>query len=290
MKRLVAILAACTMLVCAAASCGSSSSGGGSSAKSSASSDELSGKYFCCNKEGESYGLCTFEFDGNKFQMQAPGAGGSLADYISGTFETDGDKITLHLNKLTKEQLAAMNGESPDEYPDPYVDEANERARKMFEGTYDYNVFDGNLIYISAVEEMVHSVAETVDSNKQKKANSACSSIRRAVECAYVDAEEANKLPARTKKSQPIIYSSDAAKTLNCDGLNDVFHDMIVNYYEDADQYDYIVVIGKDGFVELAACCKKGDKYVGLYPPSGNYNGTNVSAMTLDEIYELVSK
>jgi len=285
MKRLVAILAACTMLVCAAASCGSSSSGGGSSAKSSASSDELSGTYFCCNKEGNSYAIYTIEFSGNKFQMKF-----KAFDYVGGTFETDDDKITLHPDKLTREQLAAMFDEETDDYPESYVDEANERAMGWFDGTYDYNVFDGNLIYISALDPLIQEQDDYKNKTRQNKANSACSSIRRAVECAYVDAEEANKLPARTKKSQPIIYSSDAAKTLNCDGLNDVFHDMIVNYYEDADQYDYIVVIGKDGFVELAACCKKGDKYVGLYPPSGNYNGTNVSAMTLDEIYELVSK
>lgn len=285
MKRLVAILAACTMLVCAAASCGSSSSGGGSSAKSSASSDELSGTYFCCNKEGNSYAIYTIEFSGNKFQMKF-----KAFDYVGGTFETDDDKITLHPDKLTREQLAAMFDEETDDYPESYVDEANERAMGWFDGTYDYNVFDGNLIYISALDPLIQEQDDYKNKTRQNKANSACSSIRRAVECAYVDAEEANKLPARTKKSQPIIYSSDAAKTLNCDGLNDVFHDMIVNYYEDADQYDYIVVIGKDGFVELAACCKKGDKYVGLYPLSGNYNGTNVSALTLDEIYELVSK
>lgn len=285
MKRLVAILAACTMLVCAAASCGSSSSGGGSSAKSSASSDELSGKYFCCNKEGNSYAFYTIEFSGNKFQMKF-----KAFDYVGGTFETDDDKITLHPDKLTREQLAAMFDEETDDYPESYVDEANERAMGWFDGTYDYNVFDGNLIYISALDPLIQEQDDYKNKTRQTSANAACSSICKAVASAYMDAEAAGKLPARNKKKQPVIYSSDASKTINCDGLNDVLHEGIVNYFKDADKYDYIVVIDESGYYTFAACCEKGGKYVGLYPIKGEYNGKDMTGMTLDEIYEIVSK
>ena len=290
MKRLVAILAACTMLVCAAASCGSSSSGGGSSAKSSASSDELSGKYKLCSKNGditEVHALLKAEFEGNNFTILFSQSGVS-AEYAKGTFEIADDKITLNPVKATKEEAAVLNGMSVDDYPDSSYNEFNDRIQKWFSGTFDYNVFDGNTLYLSAIDSLVQEVEDYDNDSKQRKANSACSSICKAVALAYMDAEAAGKLPARNKKKQPVIYSSDASKTINCDGLNDVLHAGIVNYFKDADKYDYIVAIDDRGDYVFGACCEKGGKYVGLM--TGIYKDTDFTGMTLDEIYEVVSK
>ena len=286
MKRLFALLTVCSVLLCACASCGSSgSSDSGSSSKSSSEIGELSGTYFCCDKEGNSYSIYTIEFSGNKFQMKI-----KAFDYVGGTFETDDDKITLHPDKLTREQLAAMHDEETDDYPESYVDEANERAMGWFDGTYDYNVFDGDLIYISALDPLIQEQDDYNNKTRQTSANSACSGLWRAVISAYTDADSADKLPARTKKNDPIIFCSDASKTFNCDGLNDVLHDDILKYFDRADELDYIVVIGKDDYCDFAACQKKGDKTIGYYPVKGEYNGKDVKGMSLDEIYELVSK
>ena len=302
MKKIVSVLAAC-MLACTFTACGSSSgstgdnestgfsagklSGDDTSGKKNGLSKQssISGDHELVDKNGDKYssdGSVIMDIaSDNSFTLCEQMAGSDVkVPMVKGNItDISGDTLAISVEDWELDEfISTMSGIAeeideefdPDDITQEDIDEMNEEYAEMFNGTFEYEIFDDGTMYFEAIDKVKNYVEES----KKSSLNSIASSVQKAFDSALTDLD-VKGVSAVSDSSRIAVYTSDG----NYNAANDIeLMKYVKQYFDNIDGVKYVVVI-ENGCVTLAAVAYDWDSdMVGTYP-KGECTG-----MTLSEI------